>query len=253
VLIDWFTVIAQIINFLILVALLRYFLYDPIIQAMDAREGRIAADLEAAERKREEAAQEIKTYQEKNQELDAQRDDWLREAKEEVEERRKEMIHKARREMDETRDRWYQALQQEKDAFLEDLRQRTGRQVYAILRQALTDLAGAELEERLVDVFLQRLEDLDSEERQAIAAALGEEDQEVVIYSAHELPSETRKRLTTAVQTLRADDSQNNIRFADNPDLIGGLELRVTGYKVAWSLSNYLASLEEELAPVIHA
>ena len=35
---DWFTVIAQIINFLILVALLKRFLYGPIIRAMERRE-----------------------------------------------------------------------------------------------------------------------------------------------------------------------------------------------------------------------
>jgi len=37
VLIDWFTVIAQIINFLVLVYLLKRFLYGPIIRVIDER------------------------------------------------------------------------------------------------------------------------------------------------------------------------------------------------------------------------
>ena len=37
-LIDWFTVVAQAANFLVLVWLLKRFLYKPILGAMDARE-----------------------------------------------------------------------------------------------------------------------------------------------------------------------------------------------------------------------
>jgi hypothetical protein len=48
-LIDWFTVGAQIVNFLILVWLLKRFLYKPILDAIDAREKRIAAELADAD------------------------------------------------------------------------------------------------------------------------------------------------------------------------------------------------------------
>ena len=65
-LIDWFTVIAQIINFLVLVALLKRFLYGRIIKAMDQREEKIAFRLADAERKRNEAEQEAQAYRKKN-------------------------------------------------------------------------------------------------------------------------------------------------------------------------------------------
>ena len=54
-LIDWFTVSAQIVNFLILVWLLQRFLYRPILDAIDAREQRVAAALTKAEANKEEA------------------------------------------------------------------------------------------------------------------------------------------------------------------------------------------------------
>jgi F-type H+-transporting ATPase subunit b len=53
--IDGFTVIAQIINFLVLVWLLKRFLYGPITQAMAARQQKIAAALDDARRKVEQA------------------------------------------------------------------------------------------------------------------------------------------------------------------------------------------------------
>ena len=54
-LIDWFTVGAQALNFLILVWLLKRFLYKPILDAIDAREERIDAELAAAALKEAEA------------------------------------------------------------------------------------------------------------------------------------------------------------------------------------------------------
>ena len=44
-LIDWFTVAAQAVNFLILVWLLKRFLYKPVLAAVDEREKRITAQL----------------------------------------------------------------------------------------------------------------------------------------------------------------------------------------------------------------
>jgi F-type H+-transporting ATPase subunit b len=48
-LIDWFTVAAQIVNFLVLVALLKHFLWGRLVRAIDEREKRIAGRLSAAE------------------------------------------------------------------------------------------------------------------------------------------------------------------------------------------------------------
>ena len=42
-LIDWFTVGAQALNFVLLVWMMRRYLYRPILNAVDAREKRIAA------------------------------------------------------------------------------------------------------------------------------------------------------------------------------------------------------------------
>jgi F-type H+-transporting ATPase subunit b len=54
-LIDWFTVGAQALNFLILVWLMKRFLYKPILHAIDEREKRIAAELADADAKKAEA------------------------------------------------------------------------------------------------------------------------------------------------------------------------------------------------------
>src|SRR5580704_10210014 len=62
-LIDWFTVGAQAVNFLILVWLLQRFLYRPVMKTIDARERSIAqkiAAVSAQEAKGQVAADEIR-------------------------------------------------------------------------------------------------------------------------------------------------------------------------------------------------
>lgn len=83
-LIDWFTVAAQTVNFLILVWLLKRFLYKHILDAIDAREKRIATELADADTKRAEAKLQRDDFEQKNQTFDKQRQEMLTKATEEV-------------------------------------------------------------------------------------------------------------------------------------------------------------------------
>ena len=56
--INWFTVIAQVINFLILVWLLKKFLYKPILNAVNDREKKISDELKDAASQKEAAQKE---------------------------------------------------------------------------------------------------------------------------------------------------------------------------------------------------
>ena len=66
-LIDWFTVGAQAVNFLILVWLMQHFLYKPILHAIAEREKRIATELANADKKKFEAQKESDEFKHKNE------------------------------------------------------------------------------------------------------------------------------------------------------------------------------------------
>ncbi|HUM71633.1 MAG TPA: F0F1 ATP synthase subunit B, partial [Chloroflexota bacterium] len=144
-LIDWYTVIAQIINFLILVLLLRRFLYRPIMNAMAERERKIANRLAEAEAQRLAAAEEIETYQQKNAAFSQERENLMREAQAEVAAQQQAWLAQARTEVNMTRTHWQKALAEDKESFLQAVRQQTGQQTYQAIRRALTDLADVEL------------------------------------------------------------------------------------------------------------
>ena len=110
-LIDWFTVGAQALNFLILVWLLKRFLYKPILDAIDAREKRIAAELADADAKKAEAQKERDEFQHKNEEFDQQRAALLSKATDEAKAERQRLLDEARKAADALSAKRQEALQ----------------------------------------------------------------------------------------------------------------------------------------------
>jgi F-type H+-transporting ATPase subunit b len=243
VLIDWFTVTAQIVNFLVLIVLLKYFLYDRIIAAMDRREEEIRNRLQDAKSKREEAEEEAQSYQKKNEEIDQERSELLTQAKEEADKERKSLTKKAREEVERARSRWQESIQRERDAFLRELRQLAANQVYAISRRALGDLADAELEERVVQVFLSRMEDVPAEEKQDLSQAIQEEGNTVSVKSSFEIPTVLRRKITEAVHNELTENAE--VGYETLPEMVMGIEIKSRGEKIAWSLESYLDGLEQ--------
>jgi F-type H+-transporting ATPase subunit b len=249
VLIDWFTVIAQIVNFLVLVYLLKRFLYKPIIKAMDGRERRIAGRLEEADKREKEARQELEQYEQRNRELDSQREALVSQMKEDVESERKERVSKARHQVDAIRTNWYEAVEREKESFLQDLRERTGKHTYAVARRALKDLANVELEQHIVRVFIERLRNLDEAERRALKESVQKSKREVTVISAFEIFQEASQDIAQVLREYLSDPV--DLRFETSPDVVCGIELRVQGRKIAWSVPDYLDGLETTFAKVL--
>ena len=242
-LIDWFTVTAQIVNFIVLIVLLKYFLYDRIIKAMDRREETIRGRLEEAESKKEEAEREADSYRRKNEEIDRKRSEMLTQAKDEAEKERKSLTKKAREEVEKAKVRWEKSVQKEKDGFLRELRRLAGSQVYAISRRALRDLTDSKLEERLVEVFLLELKDMPEEKRHDMAKAIRKEGDTVTVRSGFEISTKLRRKITASVRHSLAEKAE--VTYETVPDMIMGIELKSKGEKIAWSLENYLDGLEE--------
>ncbi len=248
-LIDWFTVTAQVINFLVLVYLLKRFLYGPIVKAMDEREKKIALRLEEGRRKKNEAEREMERYLKKNLDLDNRREALLSEIKGEVDARRKELINEARNEVEAIRDNWHKAIKREKEAFLQDLRQRAGKETCAVVRLALKDLANVNLEHHIIRVFIERLRNLDEEELSALNESILKSGQRINLRSAFEIPREMVRQITEALQNHGADPV--DLQLEVSSDIICGIELKVHGRKIAWSLEDYLETLEEALAEAL--
>jgi F-type H+-transporting ATPase subunit b len=249
VLIDWFTIAAQVLNFLILVWLLKRFLYRPILQAIDAREQRIATELADADEKKGEAQKERDEFQDKNEEFDQQRAALLSQAQDEAKAERQRLLEEARQAAEALRAKRQDALKREQESLNDEIRRRTREEVFSITRKTLTDLAGASLEERMSEVFMRRLQELNHEANEDLAKALKRSPNPVLVRSAFELPSEQRAAIQKVLKKTFSAEIQ--VRFETAPDVISGIELTANGQKVSWSIADYLTSLEKSVGELL--
>jgi F-type H+-transporting ATPase subunit b len=248
-LIDWFTVGAQALNFLILVWLMRRFLYRPILKAIDAREKRIAAELADADAKKAEAKKERDEFQHKNEEFDRQRVALLAKATEEAKAERQRLLDEARKAAGALAAKREESLRNDARNLNQAISRLAQREVFAIARKALTDLATASLEERMGEVFTRRLRTMNGRAKESLAAALKKTFEPALVRSAFDMPPEQRAVIQNALnETFSADI---RLRFETAPDLVGGIELIADGEKLAWSISDYLASLDQGLGELL--
>ncbi|TXT33325.1 MAG: F-type H+-transporting ATPase subunit b [Comamonadaceae bacterium] len=160
-LIDWFTVGAQALNFLILVWLMKRFLYQPVLDAIDAREQRIAQALADAAQKQAQAQQERDAFQQKNADFDQQRDTQHSQLMDEISLERQRLLDEARQAANTLQLKRQEALLSELQTLQHDIARHSREEVLAMANKVLTDLADTTLEARMVEVFTQRLRELD--------------------------------------------------------------------------------------------
>ncbi len=248
-LIDWFTVGAQALNFALLVLLMRRFLYKPILRAIDEREKRIARELADAAAQKEEASKQREDLQNEKEALDRTRDALLSKAKDEANAERKRLLDEAKRAADTLRAARAATLASEARTATQALCRRAGQEVFAIARKALADLATTSLEERMAEVLTRRLHEMDGETKEVLARDLAASPGPVVVRSAFEMPGDQRGVIQNALnETFSAEVP---VRFEAAPELVSGIEIAVHGRKLAWSISDYLASLQRGVREIL--
>ena len=243
--IDYFTIIAQIINFLILVFLLRHFLYRPLLKSMDEREQRISSRLNEAEQKKKEAEQEAESYRKILQELSEKSQEMNTKAAEEAQVLQNALMQKARDSVEASRAKWYEDFERQKESLLVDLGQHAGVEIYSIVRRAFQDLADENLERQILNTFIKRLQNMDTFENEKVIEFYKTAGQQITVNSTFEIPEETRQSIKEIVRNQTGKDVKMQFRIV--PELICGVEMSTHDTRIGWSIASYLNALEADL------
>lgn len=222
--------IIQILGIIILLAFLKAFLYEPIFRTLEARQARIAKGLEDA---RQAAIARDNADAEAKKILDAARAEAARvrqAAAEQGEETRKSIIRRAEEEARAIVAESREAAQEERDRVLSDLRS----QVVAIALAATNKLVRSDLNEAKqrehVDEFL-------AAPPAGISSLQGDR---AVVTSALPLTDDERRRIQRSLNVT-------DVTFRVDPEILGGLIVRVGDQVVDNSVANQLDELRESL------
>jgi F-type H+-transporting ATPase subunit b len=243
--INWFTFAAQLINFLILLVLLRKFLYHPIMTAMDNREKRITDRLKEARQQKADAEKEKKEYESQRIALEKKQDEMMQQAKTEVAEEKKALLQQARTEVEATKKKWKEALDREQEAFMRQFRERAAHQIMETVRKVALDLANAELESQVIHHFLDRLDEQSQEQRDAMTQHLRSATAPLTVKTGFSVSDEDHSLLEESLKQWT--NGKHAYTFEQDEDLGFGIELHTDGWKMAWSLQDYLDELEQQV------
>jgi F-type H+-transporting ATPase subunit b len=248
-LIDWFTVGAQVLNFIVLVWLLKRFLYRPVLNAIDAREKRVAAELAAADLQMTEIKKSRDELQTKGNAFDEERGALLAKAILDAKKEAEKLLGSARQAADAVTLQRSAALHSETARLSDKLSRLAAAESINIARAALKDLAGADLEARICEVFVRRLRGIDSSTKESLGASLKSPTGDPVVTSSFELSSCDAIAIQTALnETFSADI---HLRFETPSNMIAGIELSAGGVRLSWTITDYLKTLEGKVAALL--
>lgn len=249
--IDWFTVAAQVLNFVVLLWLLKRFLYGPVLAAVDAREKRIAQELADAASKQAQALAERDGFARRNAQFDGQRASQLAEVQALAQKEHARLLEQARESVSQWSARRQATLQAQARQVDALIRAQAQQEVFAITRKTLSELASVELEQSICQVFVDRLGRIDAVQREQLRAAVQTGADPVRVRSAFALSSSLRDMIRVAVQAMV--DAPVALEFSTHPELIGGVELICGGHKIGWSIAEYLDAMAQQVVELLQA
>lgn len=244
--IDLFTLAAQIINLIILLFLLRKFLYLPVLKAVEARQKLIADELKSAETARKQAQKEEEKCLAKMREIEAQKQDIMAKVQQEAQQLASKLTDDANAQYKQYQKRLKDKLTAEQKNFDVMVQNLVIEHFNKFADSALKQLAGTDLNELVVRKFEHRLSELSEGEKQAFADAYNHK-KIVFVKSADVLSDERKANLEDVLKnTLRLPD-KIKFEYGIDKELIGGLCVQADEQMIAWSLQSYLQAFKNNL------
>jgi F-type H+-transporting ATPase subunit b len=230
--------------------LLKRFLYKPILNAIDQREKNIAGLIKDAEAKDALAKKEQADFSKKNESFEKEKMELMDKAVAETNEEREKLFDTARNEATELRSKLEKSLKEMQENLNRDIVQKTQKEVFAIARKTLADLASLQLEEQTANIFIKRINDLKKEEKKEFVDAFKTDANPVLVQSAFDLAKKQQTDIESAVCEILGKGT--HFQFKTEPEIISGIELSSNGYKLAWSISEYLSSLQKDISETLN-
>jgi F-type H+-transporting ATPase subunit b len=169
----------------------------------------------------------------------------------ETKEEREKLLEETRNEAAGLRSKLEKSLNAMQENLEHDIVQKTQEEVFAVARKTLKDLSSMSLEEQSVNIFINRLKESKSEEKKKLTKAFKAGSNSILVQTAFDLPSKQQTQIESTVNEILGSKTQ--FQFKTVPKLIGGIELTSNGYKLAWSISEYLSSIQKSISETMKA
>ncbi|MEQ1438641.1 F0F1 ATP synthase subunit delta [Fontimonas sp. SYSU GA230001] len=236
--IDTTTFVLEIVNFLILLWLLRRFLFAPVRAAIDRRQAAVAATLAEARQQAEAAAELKMQYEARMKDWDREREARRAQLDAELAAERDRQLASLRAALDTEREKQRAVQERREQEQHRALEARAADQGLRLAARVLERLSGPELDARIAAALVEDLDTLDVEQKVRLIEA-AKSGAELDICSAHPLPDASYAQLRDALGAHLGTRAHATRRV--DPQLIGGLRIALGPWLLQASLADELA------------
>lgn len=239
---ELFTIIAQLINFTILILILNKFLYKPILSALEKRRNDVKRKIEETERKLVESEQIKEEYLKKLRDLENENIDLRKKVVQEVKKFKEAEIQKVRDDITARKDKFDEYLGLEEKSLIENFNENFSGLFIKYSNMILNNLANSSLEVEIVNKFLEKLKLLNLQKIEEINLLKPDL---IYITSNSELTPEQK---TVIKQTLTDKKIKfSDIKFIVDTNIILGIEMKIKSFVLSWDIkelgNNFLNSI----------
>lgn len=240
---NWSTLVLEVLNFLVLVWLLKHFLYRPVLDIVAQRREAVARTLREAGEQLEAGRALQASYENRQMTWQAEADVARRALDAEIADARARRLRELEAAIASKREKAEARLEREDQA----ARRRNAAEVGALgarfASRLLQRLAGPALEDRLIAVLQEDLVALTGPERERLAQAAAAAEGHVTVVTAHPLDTDQRERLAAAIEAVA--ERPVHCDWATEAALVAGPSIRIGAYRLDANIARELEAFAE--------
>jgi F-type H+-transporting ATPase subunit b len=240
---NWSTFLLEIINFLVLVWILKHFFYKPVLDVIARRRRSIEKSLHDASTLHKDADALRVEYENRLAEWEKERTAAKTALDKEIEKEKVRRLESLRTMLDEKREK-ARVLEQRT---LAANRLRTEKTALALGARFSTRLlsaaAGPELEHRLLNLLLEELPALPPEQLNSLRTAAGKTADSILVASAYPLDDDERLSLERTLGSILPETPP--VHYEQDKDLLAGLRITMGSWVLRANLQDELKSFSE--------
>lgn len=239
----WSTFVLEIVNFLVLVWVLKRFFYAPVRRVIDQRRAAIEESIAQAEQKRAEAEGLEEQYQSRIAEWEQEKKRARDGLQNEMAAERERMLAELNAALDKEKKRHRILDERRREEFRRHAEEQALSQGARFAARLLSDTAGRDVQDRLFDMLMKELPHLSEENRAALAGADGGDRGAIKVISAFPLTDDQRRALEGALRDLGGAGAA--CEYRQDGDLIAGFRISAGAMVLRANLQDELRFFSE--------
>ncbi len=240
---NWSTFLLEIFNFLVLVWILKHFLYHPILTVLENRRKKIQQSLSEASQRQTQAIALEQQYQGRLDQWELEKQQARDALVQEIQTERNHRLQQLQTELDNEREKASVIQERQFRETQQQQQQLAHQQAAKFAARLLSSLAGPDLELRLIDLFINELDQQTEERITRIRDSYTDSAENITVTSAYPLSDAQKKQLNKALSRLCGQPV--TITYNQNSELIAGLHVTIDAWVLHINLRDELNSFVE--------